>query len=1393
MSLLCWVQKNSAETITVTCSEETSEDDFLTQIRKLTNHHQLGKTLPLVTVTLNNVEEPKWLMNLLQGFCQSKQVAAICNVKVLQPVEESAQNALVFDLDLVGFVKSYCSPVAVKSVIELSSLETIRGPPAADTLDLITLKSSLLTGWRQEQVAICSSDGRMLLDGATRVFVLKSMKVAGVPGVPVDLPVVTCLSQTPAWIINQILVLLSQSDDRRIWSPSDTLNLAAYQIDALSQCDDSVKESAIKKMRSQKAYQGFDQFIDLALIVDSRTICSSLAENLVMKNGAATFFKHLTTKFAVDYCKRISSGCKFTNFSFGSTLNAFFGKLKDSSNQAKSTVLDACNYVFRDFSTDSLRFGICVTYKTPQSDQSFLLRWNPSTLRHESISHYVCAVMNYNRFEFRTLDQDILIASKSVPALVQSLGCMQGNGEWTCEQSRCLLKVIALSSESASCQEENPNLAGIPSNRLVLGSGQAGSSTTSQAPRPKKSRTSDQRVQGQQCNKDLSTALIHELWLSLSAVEYNIQTLWNYLKSNGSDTHSFELKMEQRLMTLCTYHADLYQDSRFNDIGLRLIKDAQSIIKGSRPSKFQKIMLVFHLIRFGWFLTPVLWTRAELLFLLTAVFDPRLLFVHVVQKNAKHVYEQTQNRGMASCSKYLSKILFDRLEEFDLLSNEHECGDAVVLDSNGSYLQHYQAVRTTNVFKAMSPHKVVMVSNAPPALSCNGCYTQISGTLYAQNIAFPNSSSEFKPEPRIIECTDGRWHFKHLLAQGVDCWLMQQVAASENPHSDDEQEFFAWRGFDGFSEHVKVKIWIKEHQGSDSVHAFDYGIGGGYKRIEMPQPRDVCDAQRIHTDGEHGFDPHQFHHDGTINLTQPPIFLDRDLNESEVRASSTATSHLPDPCTSGLSFSDFSAPESSANQLSKTRLTSVFYGPLGALFSLMFGTCLGFSDCNIQIPIGACLLFSFLFPHRGALYDYLNRRFHLYILNRDFRRIPAANVEQRFRILACSKQRHHARGGVEFYDLSLLHNLSTYEIHNLHNSPFCLERFRIVYGNDWMYSGDINLAKEPNGYGTMIGSSNQEVTGYFRKGTFYKSCDEKDDVIAVTRHVNTIFMSLEFLNGGANAALVLGPDTDVIEDLTNALNCLNSYSIPILTECDLLPEILEVRSQMQSLSAQRSSMSKVKIKTIVNELVNKLTVREAAAAASEPAPAASVPAPAVIFAGGTDSVVISIADAGAAASSTSVPIVLDGDDSFLDFQSVQEGCSGSDQRVIVLSDDNVATNLSATTSEFKVLANRIDQSFCGMINPSVFCGFISLLQAWFHIKAFRNVVLKSKSEDATLTQLNLLFRSLQNRQFGTRQTDCSIQVHFLEFSVWFLHPTYLISSELCFEVSMFQSVRFIQA
>jgi hypothetical protein len=54
--------------------------------------------------------------------------------------------------------------------------------------------------------------------------------------------------------------------------------------------------------------------------------------------------------------------------------------------------------------------------------------------------------------------------------------------------------------------------------------------------------------------------------------------------------------------------------------------------------------------------------------------------------------------------------------------------------------------------------------------------------------------------------------------------------------------------------------------------------------------------------------------------------------------------------------------------------------------------------------------------------------------------------------------------------------------------------------------------------------------------------------------------------------------------------------------------------------------------------------------------------------------------------------------------------------------------------------------YYGLVNPnSKCCPFNCLLQAWFHIEAFRMAVLRSTSDDVTLQQLRCLFQLLQSQ------------------------------------------------
>ena len=1074
VSLLYWFGCTKHTTFTMKCDENMVVPHFT---------HSLCVSSPcsLVTTTVDLVEEPLWLFELLKQVCTSLDIVVICNSKVIQPA--GSNPPIIFDLDVAEFVRSFCLPCESKSVEHLSLLQTIRpAPQDPNQHELSALKSSLRSGWQSGHVVICSTDGAVLLDGATRVFLLNHISSSGVSGT-LQLPVVCCLQQTPAWIINAIIVLLSQSDDRRTWSPSDTLNLASFQIESLRQCQQEVKQTAIRRLRKEKVFKGVEEFIDIASVVQSRDLCSEIARNLVLKNGSVYFFKNLSTKFFLEHCKRVSAGSVFMRKPCQELMSHFVSNLQSQ------TVPAVLHDMFKCCEHDSIRYGIRVEHThSVGTVLRLVLKWNSDKMRHESKSHYVSASQQYNRFEFKDRNQNSLIASKCVASLVPELGCMQGtaNTAWLCVFPKHSVNVTALDSfveeESITVCDKETTVDLRTNDSMVLANSQKGIVS-------ERERVTPLRPQ-RNWKPCLSDELKHELWLSLVSVEYNFQTLWHYIAEHQSDLLSFESKMEARLQSLFLYHADLYRDNRFSEIGAMLITKSMNIQKGSNVTPPQKALLLQFFKQYRWFLTPVLWNRAELLFLLVCVFDPRLLFVQVIQNDAKSQIDKRQNRGIALSSNFLTGILLQRLVDFDLLNWSPSC-EAIVVDSNGSCMQYFQAQRTIDCFKAMSPLKVISVSNAPAALSCNGLYTQISEHLFAQNVAYPQNGDQ--PEPRIIQVTEGRWCFKLLLAHGVDCWLMRQAESDVSQHPEDVQSWqVALTGREG--DYSACSVGITEEK-PENAFEFDFGSGGGYVRAEHDSQDFISTPHK----------KRQKYADRNAHQDSPEI----DAHCEIVSETSVVDSPM-----------------------------SVFDGPLCALFCLMFGTSLGLSDCSMQIPIGACIMSNFFVPHRDP-FCFINRRaLQLFNFNQEFSK---KNLERRFRVLACSKQRQ-AHGRVDFYDLSLLHNLSTFDI-----SPgirLCpLERSHIVFRNEWVYTGDVNLDNEPNGFGSMCFTSDNESVqcGFFQNGFFIRACDSSDSAVVATRHVNTLFLLLQVLACGSNASSVVADDTDVEKTFLASLKALEQY------------------------------------------------------------------------------------------------------------------------------------------------------------------------------------------------------------------------------------------------------------
>ena len=220
----------------------------------------------LCVFTLDIFDVPDWLLLVLKTFCYDKKITVVCNSKVIHVVSsvDGGSGGGVFSLNVQFFVRAYCSASSPKSVATLAQLSSIRSTPNLSCPDLVLLKDSLVSGWHSHQVVICSSNEDVILDGATRVFIVNALRPT-MSALPEKLPCVKCLPSTPIWILNEILALLSQAGDRREWTPGDTLNLASFQIEALKEAPMIERQAAVQNLRKEKVFRGCPIFIDLAL------------------------------------------------------------------------------------------------------------------------------------------------------------------------------------------------------------------------------------------------------------------------------------------------------------------------------------------------------------------------------------------------------------------------------------------------------------------------------------------------------------------------------------------------------------------------------------------------------------------------------------------------------------------------------------------------------------------------------------------------------------------------------------------------------------------------------------------------------------------------------------------------------------------------------------------------------------------------------------------------------------------------------------------------------------------------------------------------------------------------------------------------------------------------
>jgi hypothetical protein len=563
-----------------------------------------------------------WLKTLLSGYCRKHRCSIIYNMEFWQ-ISSCGESIDVYPIDYATFIDAYCRRSSAMTIQELRRIEALR---YTVDQDLKVLQSSLaLHDWRRDQYVILNSEKTILLDGATRVFILADLLHK-----PNDaVPVVTCLASTPAWIVNEHILNLSQTLDRRQWTPGDALNLACYKFETMEkECfPDLDFNDALKLLRKNSYFAPYANLVDLAFRIRSRTLGNVLSRNISISDGAMKFYNKFTVEETIGFYDRVFHGWKHLSLPIPTCKDNAAQFVQDVSKDCRhsESAHKKLNMQFSNQATfdNSRKFGVRVTKtEAGQETSAFDLDWNSSTFCHESS---IARIQHFPQWQHWALTvRGVRVATKAAlkSSVVPALGCMQGDAHWCCTNPltsdgvsiRYLVVALSERISHKSVQEVNAH----PHSDAAV--------------KPAKRPRSDAQFTVRDNVKFFDIRAMHHVMV-LNCYSEDFKTMWNHLQDGfySSSINDFSAKLEFKLNQLLLYHATLYHDKRFAHMAPKLIADARNIKKGKFLSEAQLLLLSDFFVTYGWLETPVLWDRAELLLLLNYVFDPHLLFVHVNQ------------------------------------------------------------------------------------------------------------------------------------------------------------------------------------------------------------------------------------------------------------------------------------------------------------------------------------------------------------------------------------------------------------------------------------------------------------------------------------------------------------------------------------------------------------------------------------------------------------------------------------------------------------------------------------------------------------------------------------------------------------------------------------------
>ena len=267
------------------------------------------------------------------------------------------------------------------------------------------------------------------------------------------------------------------------------------------------------------------------------------------------------------------------------------------------------------------------------------------------------------------------------------------------------------------------------------------------------------------------------------------------LARGGSMAIKDRLMWTKTLRSRCDFMQQLYENSDF----MLLCDDTIELLDrypGREPlNNTQMTMLFEHLAKYGWALSPRMWTREEILLMCVILVDPALHFVDIRQKDKGRSGEAFQNRGMAALDDRVQEVMHARLSAYGFLESHSHLPSSVpagvVLNSGGSYrqLSTWEYLKSARFETDPSAqHSVIQVRGAPDYVFCNAFYVTTTTKRPSGQPVYVSISPDEMYGPNDTVTSPSNWDSEPLvkpLVKGHPLVALLQKPKKKTKSADD--------------------------------------------------------------------------------------------------------------------------------------------------------------------------------------------------------------------------------------------------------------------------------------------------------------------------------------------------------------------------------------------------------------------------------------------------------------------------------------------------------------------------------------------------------------------------------------------------------------------------------